>query len=59
MEDLGSEEHLGWDHGIFIWQVKFSMEHSSFVGSSLGTSDLHEEVSVVALAWLGVNTNNY
>lgn len=59
VEDLGSEEHLGRNHRVFVWQVELSAKHSSFVGSALGTSNLDEEVSVVVFTWLSVDSNNY
>lgn len=59
VEDLGSEEHLGGNHRVFVWQVELSAEHSSFVGSTLGTSNLDEEVSVIVFTWLSVDSNNY
>lgn len=59
MEDLSSEENLRRHHRVLIRQVQLSVEHATFVGSALGTSDLHKEVSVVCLTWLCVYSYNY
>jgi hypothetical protein len=58
MEDFGFKEHFGRYHRIFFWQVEFSFEHSTFIGSALWTGDLHEKVSGIVLVWLCVYSNN-
>ena len=57
--DLGSEEHLWWDHWVLIRQEEFAVEDASLIWSFSWTSDLNEEVSEVLLVWLGVDSNNW
>lgn len=59
MENLGSEEDLGWDHGVLIWQEELSTEQAAFVGGLSGASDLDKEVAWVVLAGLSVDSDNY
>ena len=58
MENLGSEQNLGWDHRVLIWKVKLCREHAAAVGSAVWACNLNEEVPVVGLTWLSVDTDN-
>ena len=57
--DLGSEEHLGWNHWVFIRQEEFAVKNATFVRGLGGTSDLDEEMSWVFLIWFGVNADDW
>ena len=57
--DLGSEEHLGWNHWVFIRQEEFAVKDATFVRGLGGTSDLDEEMSWVFLIWFGVNADDW
>jgi hypothetical protein len=58
MEYLSSEKNLRWDHWVFIWEIELSMEHASFVGSSLWTSYFDKEMSVIIFTWFSIDSNN-
>jgi len=57
--DLCSEEDLGWDHWVLLWQEEFAVENASLIWCLSWAGDLDEEVSWVLLVWLGVNSNNW
>lgn len=57
--DLSSEENLGGNHRVLIWQEELSAEKAAFVGGFTRASDLHIEVTRVAFAGLSVDSDNY
>ena len=57
VEDFRTEKNLWSDHGILIWEIEFSMEHTTFVGGSFWSCYFNKEVTVVLLRWFCVNTN--
>lgn len=59
MEYLGSEEDLGWDHGVLIREEELSVEETALVGGLAGAGNLHEEVTRVVLAGLSIDADNY
>lgn len=58
MEDFGSEENLGGDHGVLVWEEELSAEKAALVRGLSGTGNLHVEVAGVVLAGLSIDANN-
>lgn len=58
MVNLGSEQDLWWHHWVFIRQEELAIEQASLVWSLCWAGNLDEEVSVVLLIWLGIDSNN-
>lgn len=56
--DLGAEEALGGDHGVFFRQEELQVEETTFVGGIGGTGDFDEEMSAVGLGRLSVDAHN-
>jgi len=59
MVNLGSEEHLWWDHWVVLWQVEFELEHATLIWAVGWARHLDEEVSAVSLGWLGIDTDDW
>ena len=59
MVDLSSEENLGWNHRVFLWEEELKVKHTAFERSITWTGDLDIEMSAVCLRRLCVNAHNY
>ena len=59
MVDLSSEENLGWNHRVFLWEEELKVKHPAFERSITWTGNLDIEMSAVCLRRLCVNAHNY
>ena len=56
--DLGAEEALRGNHGVFLGQEQLKLEHTALVGGVGRACNLHEEVSAVGLGGSSVDADD-
>ena len=57
--DLGSEEDLGWNHGVLLGQEELAVKDSALVRGLGRAGNLNEEVSGILLVWLSIDSYNW
>lgn len=59
MIDLGSEKDLWSNHWVLVWKEELASEKSTLIWSFSWSGNLDEEMSVVLLVWLGIDSYDW
>ena len=59
MEDLCSEQYLGGDHWILIWEEELCLEETSMIRGVVWSGDLNVEMPEIGFVRASVDAHNW